>query len=41
MIEGSLRQGDQELIEADLCHGHEWRWDFLSFELPNSIKKQG
>ena len=41
MIEGHLRQGDQGLTVVDLCHGHEWRWDLLYFELSNSIKKQG
>ena len=39
MIEGPLRQGDQGLTVVDLCHGHEWRWDLLYFELSNSIKK--
>ena len=41
MIEGPLRQGDQGLTVADLCHDHEWRWELLPFELPNSNKKQG
>ncbi|KAK7817050.1 putative ribonuclease h protein [Quercus suber] len=40
MIKGPLRQGDQGLTVADLYHDHEWRWDLLSFELPNSIKNK-
>ena len=38
MIEGPLRKEDQELIVADLCRDHEWRWELLSFDLPDSIK---
>ena len=40
MIEGPLRKEDQELIVADLCRDHEWRWELLSFDLPDSIKNK-
>ena len=40
MIEGPLRQGDQGLTVADLCHDHEWRWELFPLELPDSIKNK-
>ena len=40
MIKGPLRQGDQGLTVVELCHDHEWRWELLPFELPDSIKNK-
>ena len=40
MIEGPLRQEDAELTVADLCCNYDWKWDILSFDLPDSIKNK-
>ena len=40
MIEGPLRQEDAKLTVAALCRDYDWRWDILSFDLPDSIKNK-
>lgn len=38
MIEGPLSQEEQNLKVADLRCGHEWKWELISFDLPEFIK---
>ena len=40
MIEGPLRQGEQNLKVSDLCYGQEWKWELISFDLPQPIKEK-
>lgn len=40
MIEGPLRQEEHAMKVADLCHGHDWNWELISFDLPRSIKNR-
>ena len=34
MIEGPLKQEEQNLRVSDLCYGQEWKWELISFDLP-------
>ena len=40
MIEGPLRQEEQNLRISDLWCDQEWKWELLSFDLPQSIKEK-
>lgn len=40
MIEGPLRKGEQNLTIADLCCGQIWKWELISFDLPQPIKER-
>ena len=40
MIEGPLRQEELNLRVSDLCCCQEWKWDLISFDLPQSIKEK-
>lgn len=39
MLEGPLRQGEQNLTVAELCSGQNWKWELISFVLPQPIKE--
>jgi len=38
MIEGPLKQEEQNLRVSDLRCGQEWKWKLISFDLPEFIK---
>nr|POF14407.1 putative ribonuclease h protein [Quercus suber] len=40
MIEGPLRQREQNLTVADLYCGQNWKWELISFDLPQPIKEK-
>ena len=40
MIEGPLRKGEQNLTVADLCCSQNWKWELISFDLPQPIKEK-
>ena len=40
MIEGPLKQEEQNLRVSDLCCGQEWKWELISFDLPQFIKEK-
>ena len=40
MIEGPLRQEEQNLRISDLWCDQEWKWELFSFDLPQSIKEK-
>ena len=40
MIEGPLKQEEQNLRVSDLRCGQEWKWELFSFDLPQSIKEK-
>ena len=40
MIEGPLKQEEQNLKISELWCRQEWKWELISFDLPQSIKEK-